>query len=951
MIGSTVSHYRVVELLGGGGMGVVYRAEDLNLGRNVALKFLPAHLSRHAQTLERFAREAKATAALNHPNICTVYEVGDHDGQPFLALELLEGKTVREVLEAGALGVGAIIRYAAEVASALAAAHAKGIAHRDIKPANLFVTALGPVKVLDFGLAKLAASDDEPRLDLETRTSVREEHLTAPGTTIGTVAYMSPEQALGQPTDHRTDIYSLGVVIYEMATGGLPFAVGTAAATFDRILHHVPPPPSHRNAAVPPDLDRIVAKALEKDAALRYQTADDLRVDLLRLARDSDGSVSTSGVAAGSARRPAGADTPAPAVRRRWAIVAGTLIVLATLAAIVSRRPPAPPALTERDQVVLVDVANLTGDPVFDDTLHAALAVAIRQSPFLNVVPDARVRETLRLMGRAAEDRVTAEVGREVCLREQAKAVLSGTLAELGGAYAVTLEALACTTGDSLAVEQAQAPDKASVLDALGAAAAALRTRLGESLASVRAMDVPLARATTSSLDALKAFSLAEGSRLSGVDDDAIALYRRALEYDGDFALAHARLGTVLSNRDAVDASIQHQRRAYELRDRVSEYERLYITSHYYGNVTDEVPKYLDVLRVWHSTFPHDFTAPNNLAVIQLQLGDYPAARDAARDAARLAPHNGLPRLNLSWALLFNGELAEAAATAQAAIDANLASEFLREVPAWSAYFRGDTAELARQLRDQGPLGRRGVRAFWRFAPWHLVRQGKTEEAIALWAALGDRDRQAGRLEGQILAVIKQARLHALDGRVEKARAATREALTLVGGARPPLELGLALVEAGDVEAARAWMQRLRATSPASTFVNQLEIPQVEAALALRARQPERALEALTPVGSLDLSYTASALYLRTRALRELGRFDEAMAEAERTLARPWLTGPQGIDLVLLLEYARAAAGAGDAAKARAAYDQLLQLWPDADRNFLLQRQVRAELAALGRRR
>ena len=502
--------------------------------------------------------------------------------------------------------------------------------------------------------------------------------------------------------------------------------------------------------------------------------------------------------------------------------------------------------MTDRDPIVLADVANLTGDAVFDDTLRAALAVAIQQSPFLNVVPEARVRETLQLMGRPADARVTADIAREVCLREQARAVLSGTIAELGGAYAVTVEALACATGDSLALEQARAQDKAAVLDALGAAASALRGRLGESLASVRAMDVPLARATTPSLEALKAYSLAEASRLSaGDDNDAIALYRRALELDPDFALAHARLGTVLSNRDAVDASIQHQRRAYELRDRVSEYERLYITSHYYGNVTDEVPKYLEVLRVWHSLYPNDFTSPNNVAVIQLQLGDYAAARDAAREALRLAPRNQLPHLNLSWALLFNGELAEAATVAQAAIDANLASDFLREVPAWSAYFRGDAAELDRQLAAQGPLGRRGVRTFWRFHPWYLLRQGKANEAIALWTALGDRDRQAGRLEAQILAQIKLARVHALLGHEAAARAAAREAEALVGDARPPLELGLALVDAGDVEGAERWMARLRAASPDSTFVNQLEIPQVQAAIALRARQPERALEAL----------------------------------------------------------------------------------------------------------
>ena len=940
MIGSTVSHYRVLELLGGGGMGVVYKAEDTRLDRTVALKFLPPRPDPRPAGAERFVREARGRLGARPSEHLHGLRGREHDGQSLHRHGAARGRdAARKCSTRRPLPIGDIADLCHRDRQALANAHAKGIVHRDIKPANLIVTARGPVKILDFGLAKLAGADDESGADPDTHTSVREDHLTAPGTTLGTVAYMSPEQALGQPIDGRTDIYSLGVVVYEMAAGTPPFAGATSAAIFNQILHSVPPAPSLRNPQVPPDLDRIVAKALEKDADLRHQTADDLRADLLRLARDSDASLVTTAAVPAS---------PRP-TRRGYAILAAVAIAAALLAAALVLRPTPAPALTERDQVVLADVANLTGYPAFDDTLHAALAVAIRQSPFLNVVPEVRVRETLRLTGRPADARLTADVALEVCKREPAQAVLSGTIAELGGAYAITLEALACATGDSLAVEQERAADKAAVLDALGVAASALRARLGESLASVRAMDVPLARATTASFDALKAFSLAEASRVAGADDnDAIALYRRALDLDPEFALAHARLGTVLSNRDAVDASIQHQRRAYDLRDRVSEYERLYITSHYYGNVTDEVQKYLDVLRVWQRTFPNDFTAPNNLAVIQLQLGDYAAARDAAREALRLAPHNVLPRLNLAWALLFNGEIAEASSTARQAIDANLASDFLREVPAWAAYFRGDAADLARELADQGPIGRRGVRTFWRFAPWYLLRQGKLDDAIALWTALADRDRQAGRQEGQILALVKLARLQALAGRTEQARAATRAALALVGEARPPLELGLALVDAGDVEGARAWMARLRTTSPDSTFVNQLEIPQVEAALALRARQPARALEALGPVGSLDLSYTASALYLRTRALRELGRFQEAMTEAERTVSRPWLTGPQGIDLVLSIEYARAAAGAGETAKAKAAYQQLLELWRDADADFPPLRQVRAELAALG---
>lgn len=948
MLDTTVSHYRIVELLGGGGMGMVYRAEDLVLGRMVALKFLAPELARDPHALERFTREAKSAAALNHPNICTVYEIGQHDGQSFIALELLEGHTVKHVIDGRSLPVETVLTYGLEIASALAAAHAKGVVHRDIKPGNLFVTTLGHIKVLDFGLAKLAAGDATPSPDPAgdtTHTRVHDEHLTAPGTALGTVAYMSPEQAGGLPVDARTDLYSLGVVLYEMTTGALPFTGPTAAVVFGQILHHDPPPPSTLNAAVPAMLDRIIAKAMARDTAQRYASADELRADLARVVRLGD---SLQLTAASEVAAPAVAQPAAPARPRRVMVTAGAAIAAAVAAAVAFLRPTPTPALTNRDPVVLADVENRTGDPVFDGTLRAALNVAIAQSPYLNVVPEARVRETLRLMGRPPDARVTGDVGREVCQREQAKALLSGTIAELGGAYALTVEALACATGESLGVEQERVAGKAQVLDALGTAAANLRRRLGESLVSVQAMDVPLARATTSSLEALKAFSLAEASRVAGGDGEAIGLFRRALELDPDFALAHARLGTVLSNRDEQDESIRHQQRAFELRDRVSEYERFYITSHYYGNVTDEVPKYLEVLRVWQRTYPNDFTAPNNLAVIELQMGDYDAAIVSAREAQRLTPRHILPRLNLSWALYFAGHLDEAAAVVHDSVAAGLSSDFLREVPLWSAYYRGDTAALQRELADQGDLGRRDVRTFWRFAPWYLLHQGKGQEAVKAWTALAGRERQAGRKDAEILALAKLARVQALLGHAEEAREAARTARALVGAARPPLELGFALAVAGDVDGARDWLTRIRAAAPVSTFATQLAIPEVLAVLALRDRQPQQALEALRPVGSLERSYGASARALRVRALREAGQFAEAKSEAQAALAQPWLAGPQGIDLVLALELARAAAGAGDIALAKKTYQDLLTSWAGGDADFPLTRQARAELARLG---
>ena len=941
-LGKRLGPYEIVVLIGAGGMGEVYRARDTRLDRMVAVKVLPAHSSSDPERRRRFEREARAISALQHPNICILHDVGTQDGMDYLVMEYLEGETLAARLMKGRLPLDLTLRYASEVADALDTAHRRGIVHRDLKPGNIFITTHGESKVLDFGLAKLEetkASSEMPTA-LTANANADAEVLTTPGVAMGTVAYMSPEQARGEELDLRTDIFSLGAVLYEMATGKVAFPGKTSAVVFKAILDETPVGPTTIAPSLPAEIDRITEKALEKDRNLRYQHAADMRTDLQRLKRDKE-----SGRAVASI--PGTVAVPAPRIANQWKIAVPVLTIAVLVAGGLYYRSHQSKPLTDKDTIVLADFANTTGDPVFDDTLKTALSVSLRQSPFLNVLSDGEVGKTLQLMTRPASTKITPEIARELCQRAGSKAYLGGSVGSLGSEYVLGLKAVNCHNGDTLVEEQVTAASKEKVLDTLSEAASRLRGELGESLAMVEKYDIPLEQATTTSLDALKMYSLAGRTIPEKGFLEAIPFYKRALELDSNFALAYADLANTYLNLQEPSLARQNAQKAHELRDRATEPERLRIDALYYDSVTGEMEKEVLVYEQLVQTYPSDSKAIGRLGAIYVFLGQPDKALVRELETIRLRPTEYYAYFNAVIAYLELNHVKEAKAIYEQALAAKLDAPELELCGYLIAFVENDDAEMDR-LVESGASTPDLEDTLLRMKASTKAYHGQIEKARELMhQSVAAADRKGEKeLAGEIQLDI--ARIDVEVGYLERAQHQVMAVLKGVAAPEVQVAAAIVLARAGDSARAQTIGDHVAAQFPLATLIG-YDACANRAAVEISHNNPSKALDLLRQTSSLEFGSDRAlyAVYLRGLANLRLGRGNDAVADFQEIIGHPGLVRANVHGAVAHLQLGRAYAMKGDTAKARAAYQDFLILWKDADPDIPILKQAKAEYAKL----